>query len=292
MAAIGIASVGVGEIRVRDLCGIDRGLVARWSSAMVQLMPHGGVGVVRALVARLESARISHAAAGPAIEEYPEARDDIEAEMLRTVARAASPLAIDVLLDQPRRWRARSDAEGLADSRVLSRLIEPPLVVAIGAANIGKSTLANTLAGRGVAIVADVPGTTRDHVGVTLDLAGLVVRYVDTPGVRGVDNGVEGHIESEAIASAMALAGRADLVLAVGDPTTPPRWTGEGALRVCLRGDLGPATWSPEVVVSARTGEGIADLVACLRERLVPGEALRDARPWEFWVQTRSTLGS
>ena len=34
---------------------------------------------------------------------YPEARDEIEARMLAALARAASPLAVDVLMDQPRR---------------------------------------------------------------------------------------------------------------------------------------------------------------------------------------------
>ncbi len=52
-----------------------------------------------------------------------------------------------------------------ARDRVLRRLIDPPLVVAIGPPNIGKSSLLNALAGRSVALVADEAGTTRDHVG-------------------------------------------------------------------------------------------------------------------------------
>ena len=52
-------------------------------------------------------------------------------------------------------------------------------VALIGPPNAGKSSLLNALAGREVAIVSDVPGTTRDVLEVSLDLGGYKVsRYI------------------------------------------------------------------------------------------------------------------
>ncbi len=62
----------------------------------------------------------------------------------------------------------------------------------LGAANAGKSSLLNALAGRDQALVAALPGTTRDVVGFDLRVAaGTTVRLLDGPGdlerARGID---------------------------------------------------------------------------------------------------------
>ncbi|HHN77674.1 MAG TPA: GTP-binding protein [Phycisphaerales bacterium] len=200
--------------------------------------------------------------------------------MLDALARAASPLAIDLLLDQPRRW-AGGQPETCADARVLDRLIDPPLVVAIGPANIGKSTLLNALAGRPVAIVADAPGTTRDHVGALLDLDGLVVRYLDTPGVMETTSAID--LEAHRLAERAAQG--ADLLLLCGDPGTPcpAEDPGTDAIRVCLRADLGEPAWAADSTVSVRHDpDSVAALASTIREHLVPRSALEDPRPWLF----------
>lgn len=276
-----------GRPTLRDLLGVDRGVVIRWNSTTADLFPHGGPAVIRRLTAALTEAGVEPLAEPGVV--YPEAGGEIEARMLTALARAASPLAVDLLLDQPRRWAEHEGGgggAGLADARVLRRLIDPPLVAAVGPSNVGKSTLLNALAGRSVAVVADAPGTTRDHVGAVLDLGGLVVRYLDTPGMLDAPSPID--------LAARRLAERAvreaDLLLLCGDPGSPfpgglfPEGEqGPDAIRVCLRRDLGEPTWRADAEVSAIQGAGVGLLAGMIRERLVPGAVLADPRPWRFW---------
>lgn len=292
MLSLGIASparpIAPGDVRLRDLAGVDRGLVWRLSETRAQLMPHGGAAVVRALTGALEGVGVLEASAVDPRDAYPEARDEIEARALATLARAASPLAVDLLLDQARRWREAGGASARTDparDARLRRLIEPPTVAVLGAANIGKSTLLNTLAGRAVAAVADEPGTTRDHVGASLDLGGLVVRWLDTPGRRENPDPVE----SAAWAIAEPLIRSADLLLLAGDagapaPPTPAGSAGRGVVRVALRADLGAPAWAHDASVScAGDGVGLTGLVRTIREALTPSSDLSFAGPWRFW---------
>jgi tRNA modification GTPase len=290
LAACGIGAVAVGGVRLRDLMGVDRGIVARFARDMCQLMPHGGVAVVRALVAELtrqgiaeqDPAGTAGPPSGPPM--YPEARSEIDARALAALSRAASPLAVDLLLAQHELWSRPGAASDPQRDRILNRLIDPPLVVALGASNIGKSTLVNALAGRSVSIVADEPGTTRDHVGVMLDLAGLVVRYVDTPGLR---EGA-GAIEQEAVAGALEVASHADLLVVCGDsasdlPALPSEPAATNRIVVALRADLGRAKFAADARVSALSGDGIAELVKLVGERLVPRSERESTVPWRFW---------
>jgi len=57
-----------------------------------------------------------------------------------------------------------------------------PIVAIVGRTNVGKSTLLNRLAGRQVAVVADLPGTTRDRVFAFVSWQGQELTVVDTGG--------------------------------------------------------------------------------------------------------------
>lgn len=284
MNACGIGELRFGAVRLVDLFGVDRGVAARWSETLVHLMPHAGPAVVMKIAESLREQGIAERRVIDARAAFPEARDEVEAQMLAALAKAHSPRAVDLLLDQPRRWRERAQGRGPmgeADARTLARLIDPALVVAVGPSNVGKSTLLNALAGRAVSVVADEPGTTRDHVGVLLDLGGVVVRYVDTPGMR-IGAPV---VERQALATAMELVNRADLVLACGDGEEPaPMMSVPNSIRVGLRADLRPIMWRADVKVCVPRGKGIESLVKLARELLVPEDAMKDARAWKFWA--------
>jgi GTP-binding protein len=81
-----------------------------------------------------------------------------------------------------------------------------PIVAIIGRQNVGKSTLLNRLAGKRVAIVADLPGTTRDRIFAAVSWQGVEITLVDTGGLEvrpksSIARGVKAQVEA-AIAEA------------------------------------------------------------------------------------------
>lgn len=80
----------------------------------------------------------------------------------------------------------------LTDSFSRGNAIKNGVPVAIvGATNTGKSTLLNALLGEERAIVSDIAGTTRDTIEETLNLGGVLFRFIDTAGIRETDEVVE-----------------------------------------------------------------------------------------------------
>ena len=80
----------------------------------------------------------------------------------------------------------------LTDSFSRGNAIKNGVPVAIvGATNTGKSTLLNALLGEERAIVSDIAGTTRDTIEETLNLGGVMFRFIDTAGIRETDEVVE-----------------------------------------------------------------------------------------------------
>ena len=176
----------IGNASLRRICDLDEALVLRASDNTLIVTPHGGPRLRQRLVRAISDAGISFVSPNqltPA-DIFIETTSDIESRMLNTLARAASPDAIALLLAQPQRWKkygAPTSADA-ARSKRLCRLIDPPTVVIAGAPNAGKSTLLNALLGRTAAVTSPIAGTTRDFVSANIVLAGLACRVVDAPG--------------------------------------------------------------------------------------------------------------
>lgn len=104
----------------------------------------------------------------------------------------------------------------LASSYNTGQVIRDGVPVAIvGATNAGKSTILNALVGDDKAIVSDVHGTTRDLIEDTLLVNGILIRLVDTAGLRHTDDSVE----TIGIDRALRQIEKANIVLWIIDAT-------------------------------------------------------------------------
>jgi len=97
----------------------------------------------------------------------------------------------------------------LANARRGALLRDGLTVVLLGEPNVGKSSLLNALAGAEVAIVTEIPGTTRDRIAQAIQIEGVPLNIVDTAGLRETAD----QVEKLGIARTWAEAAQADVVL-------------------------------------------------------------------------------
>jgi GTPase len=173
---------------------------------------------------------------------------------------------------------------------------EQPLVAIIGRANVGKSTLFNRLTRSSQALVANMPGVTRDRHYGSLTFDDHTVLLVDTGGLAGGEEDLSGAVRRQA----MAAVAEADAILFVVDGRQGPQ---EGDVEVVdyLRRVGKPVFLvvnkidhpgleaqaaefyrfglDPLYAVSATHGLGLADLLAALGEVLPPPQELPAPAP-------------
>jgi tRNA modification GTPase len=139
-------------------------------------------------------------------------------------------------------------------------------VALVGAPNVGKSTLLNTIAGREAAITSELAGTTRDVIEVRLELAGLPVTLIDLAGMREARDPIEAIGVDRAIGRASAADLRVYLVEDDGSPPAigPPPQPGD--VVALAKSDLRLA--SPRLAVSGLTGAGVDTLVSRIADVL------------------------
>jgi len=272
----------IGRMRWSSFSDIDDGLAGRIGEDIAQIMPHGGPRVMQRLATWLREHSVAPVESDDvdARVVYPEAQDACEALAMSALARAESPLTIELLLNQPQRWRETSHVtnEDVQRSTRLNRLIIPPMVVLAGPANVGKSTLSNALLGRSMSITLDRPGTTRDYTTGRIDLAGLVVDWHDTPGLRETDD----EIEKRSIELARHVMNEADYLIAMTDAESDwPALPRKADLHIANKCDVRERA-DANLNVSAETGHNLDQLVQTVRETLVPQTDLEHPGPWVF----------
>jgi len=288
----------VDEVLVRLVPAED----APGGEATVEVNCHGGVVAVQRVLACFveRGARVID----PETMLARRAASRIAGEAALALTRAATPLAVEALLDQQAGaldhaltelpWEAPARVEEalrelLATERLGRALSVPPRVVLVGPANAGKSTLFNALAREDRVIVCPTPGTTRDAVRAEVALGGIAVWLTDTAGERRPASA----IERDAIARSRSSAAQADLVLLVLDASAPQAVpldsflaAAERRLLVLNKADLGLAPWAralPDpIIISASRGDGLDQLTQRIVEALVGDAACQPGCPVVF----------
>jgi tRNA modification GTPase len=220
-------------------------------------------------------------------------------------------LLVEATLDFPEEeldFLKAADAEGrlarvrerlarvLEAARQGSLLREGIHVVLVGRPNVGKSSLLNQLAGEEVAIVTEVPGTTRDAIRQAIQIEGVPLHVVDTAGLRESEDAVE-RLGMERTRRAIA---RADLALVMVDRSEGESEADRAVLaslppglpvikvhnKIDLSGEAARAEEQPgasEVWLSAKTGEG----VELLRRQLLAGAGWRPGGEGLYMARAR-----
>jgi len=173
--------------------------------------------------------------------------------------------------------QTREELSGLLSEARQGRLLRDGIVLAIiGRPNSGKSSLLNALSGQESAIVTEIPGTTRDVLREQIEIEGIPVHLADTAGIRETTD----RIEVEGVRRARETLATADIVLLVEDISIPAGGQKDLVaelpphvryIRVGNKIDLlDPKELSsvlqavnpPDVLISAKTGQGTDDLKA------------------------------
>ncbi|MDF2838565.1 MAG: tRNA uridine-5-carboxymethylaminomethyl(34) synthesis GTPase MnmE [Evtepia sp.] len=150
----------------------------------------------------------------------------------------------------------------------------------IGRPNVGKSSLLNAMAGYQRAIVTEIAGTTRDTIEERVTLGGVLLRLIDTAGLRETED----LVEQMGVARSRAAAEEAELSFLVLDGSMPLNgedWEAialakKSANTICVinKADLEPAfevsalqgDFSSVCRVSAATGTGLQELEKVVAE--------------------------
>lgn len=187
--------------------------------------------------------------------------------------------------------------ENLMKSFSLGNVLKNGVPVAIiGRPNVGKSTLLNALLNEERAIVSDIEGTTRDSIEDSINLDGIVFRFIDTAGIRETADTIENlgirrtyqKVEEASMVLLLAEAGDdAELIQRSLDALREQiKGSGKELILVLNKSDrvestrpetmkkqLKPAKHEHILAISAETGENMDQLKELLKSLLQTGSA-------------------
>ncbi len=183
----------------------------------------------------------------------------------------------------------------LDTARQGSLLREGAHIAIVGQPNVGKSSLLNRLSGEEVALVSDIPGTTRDVIRQAVQIRGIPLHIMDTAGLRESEDVVE----KMGIARTHQTVQRADLILLLVDATKGITPEDEAIIASLpndiprllvfnktdlVRGEPGLPTGAETVIpVSVKTGMGME----YLRTSLLQSVGWRDQESGAFMARER-----
>jgi tRNA modification GTPase len=145
------------------------------------------------------------------------------------------------------------------------------LVVIMGKPNTGKSSFMNKISDKEVAIVTDVPGTTRDILESFVDIDGYPFKFLDTAGIRKSQNSIEKiGIDLAIKASKESLI---NLVFIDNKKDIPMFKEIKNSIFIKSKQDLNnkPFLDSGYFNVSSETGYGITDILSVLKSKITSG---------------------
>ncbi|MDE3230330.1 MAG: ribosome biogenesis GTPase Der [Chloroflexota bacterium] len=173
-----------------------------------------------------------------------------------------------------------------------------PLVAIVGRPNVGKSTLFNKLVGERLAIVEDLPGTTRDRIYADAEWNGRVFTLIDT---GGLELGSGDDITSRIAAQARLAIEEADVIIFLVDAKSGPT-EADTEIADILRRSSKPVTLGANkadnaarrqeavefyalglgepITLSATSGTGTGDLLDAVTEALPPRDEAEDNDPY------------
>jgi len=207
---------------------VDRVLVACLSEdqPLYEITCHGGVRVVQRIVELFQEAGAVLVDTVELLGQTYRLENPVAAEAYRLLPGALTAKAGRFLLHQAHEGFARVHERLAGASReelsaclahwpAAKRLLSGMTVAIVGPANAGKSTLLNCLSAHERALVADLPGTTRDYVCSEVEIEGVPVRLFDTAGLgRTADP-----LAAEARARTIQACEQAEFVVIVLDAT-------------------------------------------------------------------------
>lgn len=168
-----------------------------------------------------------------------------------------------------------AEIESLSSTYRFGRVIRDGINMAlVGKPNVGKSSLLNYFLKEARAIVSPIPGTTRDVIREEFSLDGMLFRLYDTAGIRETED----PIEREGVERSREAVKNADIVLLIKDITEPDDnelfsilsgLTGEeNIVTVYNKSDIAVSKDAGNLLISAKTGEGINELFRAIKEKV------------------------
>ena len=199
--------------------------------------------------------------------------EDLPADIIKNITKQVSFLNTEI-------------TDHLSDNQKGEKLREGFYIAIIGETNVGKSSLMNALAKRDVAIVSDIPGTTRDVIEIRLNIAGYLVTIADTAGLRTSND----FLEKEGINRTLDRAKNADLKILVLDAEkyhhTPQELLdliNENTVIVINKIDLFDEVKLSKIInreailISAQNGTGLNNLLQEINEYVLNFFSITDA---------------